>query len=74
MKLSIEVSRDDAKHEQGPARVGWFLTEEKGAVLFEAPERVASRGANRAHAKSAARCPAAERLRPAKLLSERIPD
>lgn len=58
MKLSIEVSRDDAKPEQGPARVGWFLTEEKGAVLFDAPERVASRGANRAHAKSAARCPA----------------
>ncbi|WP_340302895.1 hypothetical protein [Roseobacter sp. HKCCD7870] len=27
-------------------------------MLFDAPERVASRGAGRAHAKSAARCPA----------------
>ncbi len=52
MKLSIEVSRDDIKLEQGRAHVGWFLTEEKGAVLFEA----------------------AERLQPAKLLSERICD
>ena len=43
--------------------MGWFLTEEKGAVLFEAPERVASRRANRAHAKSAARCPAVMQMK-----------
>lgn len=58
MKLTIEVSRDEAQPEQGPARVGWFLSEEKGAVIFDPPERVASRGVSRAHAKSAARCPA----------------
>ena len=37
MKLSIEVSRDDAKPEQGPARVGWFLTEKKAQCFLMRP-------------------------------------
>ncbi|SHI99882.1 hypothetical protein [Wenxinia saemankumensis] len=42
----------------GPVQVGWFLTEEAGAVIYDPPERVRSTELNRTHAKSASRCPA----------------
>ena len=46
----------------GPVTVGWFLTSDKGAVLFDPPERLSVRPPNRGHAKSAARCPAVIQL------------
>ena len=42
----------------GPVRVGWFLNEERGGVIYDAPERVRSTEPSRRHAKSASRCPA----------------
>lgn len=42
----------------GPLTVGWFLTSDKGAVLYDPPERVSFRQTNKAHSKSASRCPA----------------
>ncbi len=41
----------------GPVTVGWFLTSDKNAVLYDPPERVSFRQTNRTHAKSASRCP-----------------
>ena len=38
--------------------MGWFLISDKGAVLYEPPERLIFRQTNKAHAKSASRCPA----------------
>ena len=46
----------------GPVAVGWFLAQDKGAVLYDPPERVAIRPPNRVHAKSASRCPAVIQL------------
>ncbi len=57
MQINISVE-PGAGPKSGPVMVGWFLTSDKGAVLFDAPERLASRGVQKAHAKSAARCPA----------------
>ena len=42
----------------GPVTVGWLLNVERGAVIYEAPERVRSGEMSRTHAKSASRCPA----------------
>ena len=43
----------------GPVRVGWFLIEERGGVIYDAPARVRSAETSRRHAKSAdSRCPA----------------
>jgi hypothetical protein len=42
----------------GPVRIGWLLKSEAGGVLYDPPERVRSADVNRAHAKSASRCPA----------------
>lgn len=42
----------------GPVVVGWLREPAKGGVLYDPPERLAVRATNRAHAKSAARCPA----------------
>jgi hypothetical protein len=42
----------------GPVQVGWFLSDRKGGVIYEPPERVRSVEVNRTHAKSASRCPA----------------
>ena len=46
----------------GPLTVGWFLMDDKRAVLFDAPERVSFRQTNKTHAKSASRCPAVIQL------------
>ena len=59
MRINIAVDGPDAAGSgTGPVTVGWFLTSDKGAVLFDAPERLASRGVQKGHAKSAGRCPA----------------
>ncbi len=57
MKINISVEGPQSEG-SGPVTVGWFLTQDKGAILFDAPQRLASRDTQKAHAKSAARCPA----------------
>lgn len=57
MQINISVDGPEGGR-SGPVTVGWFLAQDKGAVLFEAPERLGSRDARKTHAKSAARCPA----------------
>lgn len=58
MRISIDYERPDHGSGSGPVTVGWLCDIAKGGVLYEPPERVASREGNRGHAKSAARCPA----------------
>ena len=49
-------SQDDPR--SGPVKVGWLLTDPKGGIVFDPPERVRSVDQNKTHAKSASRCPA----------------
>lgn len=42
----------------GPVQIGWLLAEDKAAIVYYPPERVRSAAVNKAHAKSASRCPA----------------
>lgn len=58
MQITLTYDRPDDGPRSGPVTVGWFLTEDKGAVLYDPPERVSVRQTNRTHAKSAGRCPA----------------
>jgi hypothetical protein len=58
MQITVTLDRPEDGPRSGPVTVGWFLTETKGAVLYDPPGRLASRPPNRGHAKSAARCPA----------------
>lgn len=58
MQINVEYDRPDEGPRSGPVQVGWFLTSDKGAVLYDPPERLVSRQVNRTHAKSASRCPA----------------
>lgn len=58
MDISINLTRDPEDPKAGPITVGWFRTTDKGGVLYDPPERVMFRQTNRAHAKSASRCPA----------------
>jgi hypothetical protein len=64
MRLEINVTFDRPEEGpgSGPLTVGWFLASDKGAVLYDPPERVAIRPPNKAHAKSASRCPAVIQL------------
>lgn len=57
MQINISVDGPEGGR-GGPVTVGWFLTQDKGAVLFDAPARMVSRETKKTHAKSAARCPA----------------
>ncbi|MBF7688753.1 hypothetical protein [Acinetobacter rathckeae] len=57
MEINFTIGDCEQKALDGPLQVGWFLTEEQGALLFEAPYRLRSMSQNR-HAKSASRCPA----------------
>ncbi|MCL4066346.1 hypothetical protein M3484_07170 [Pseudomonas sp. GX19020] len=57
MEITITVERPEDGPGSGPIQVGWFLTKDKNAVLYDPPERVMFRQQNRSHAKSAARCP-----------------
>ena len=62
MEITVAFDRPDQGPNTGPVTVGWFLTTDKGAVLFDAPERLIFRQTNKAHAKSASRCPAVIQL------------
>jgi hypothetical protein len=58
MQINITIDRPDDGPRSGPITLGWFLTETKGSILFDPPERLIFRQTNKAHAKSAGRCPA----------------
>lgn len=58
MQITITYDKPDEGPKSGPVTVGWFLTDTKGSILYDPPERLMFRQTNRAHAKSAARCPA----------------
>ena len=58
MQINLTYARDDEGPRSGPIVVGWLRDTEKGGVIYDPPERVASRQMNKAHAKSASRCPA----------------
>ncbi|MCU0903596.1 MAG: hypothetical protein MUE83_06945, partial [Tabrizicola sp.] len=62
MEIRLDYDRPDEGPGSGPLTVGWFLAQDKGAVLYEPPERVSIRPPNKAHAKSASRCPAVIQL------------
>ncbi len=58
MQFNVSFERPEDGPNTGPITVGWFLTSDKGAVMYDAPERVLFRQTNKAHSKSASRCPA----------------
>ena len=58
MEITVSFDRPEDGPKSGPVTVGWFLTSDKAAVLYDAPERLIFRQTNKAHAKSASRCPA----------------
>jgi hypothetical protein len=62
MDITLSYARPDEEPSNGPVSVGWFLTSDKGAVMYDPPERVIMRQTNKAHAKSASRCPAVVQL------------
>ena len=62
MELRLDYDRPEEGPGSGPLTVGWFLASDKGAVLYDPPERVQIRPPNKAHAKSASRCPAVIQL------------
>ena len=62
MQINLSFERPEEGPKSGPITVGWFLTSDKGAVLYDPPERVSFRQTNRAHAKSASRCPSVIQL------------
>ena len=58
MQITVTYDRPEDGPRSGPVQVGWFLGSDKGAVLYDPPERLVSRQVSRTHAKSASRCPA----------------
>ena len=59
MDINVSYERPDQEDPRsGPVKVGWLLTETKGGIIFDPPERVRSVEMNKTHAKSASRCPA----------------
>lgn len=62
MHFDIVFDRPEEGPRSGPITVGWFLTTDKGAVMYDPPERIMFRQTNKAHAKSASRCPAVIQL------------
>lgn len=58
MRISVHVDPPEEGPRSGPVTVGWFLSEQKGGIIYFPPERVRSVDLNRRHAKSASRCPA----------------
>ena len=62
MQITMTYDRPEEGPGSGPVTVGWFLTEDKGALLYDPPERLMFRQTNRTHAKSASRCPAVIQL------------
>ncbi len=57
MEFSINITRPEGDPKSGPVQVGWFLSSDKGGVMYYPPERVSFRQTNKTHAKSASRCP-----------------
>lgn len=57
MDIQFTIKDEVKTIEEGPIQVGWFLTEDKVAILFEPPYRMRSKSQTK-HAKSASRCPA----------------
>lgn len=62
MEINFTYDRPEEGPGSAPLTVGWFLAQNKGAVLYDPPERVMIRPPNRTHAKSASRCPAVIQL------------
>lgn len=62
MDFTVTFDRPEEGPKSGPLTVGWFLTKDKGAVLYDPPERLMFRQTNKTHAKSASRCPAVIQL------------
>lgn len=62
MEITVTLERPEEGPGSGPLQVGWFLTSDKNAVIFDPPERVALRHTNKTHAKSAGRCPGVVQL------------
>ena len=62
MDITLSFEQPETGPGSGPVTVGWFLTSDKAAVLFDPPERLSVRPPNRGHGKSAARCPAVIQL------------
>ncbi len=58
MEITVAFDRPEEGPKSGPVTVGWFLTYDKATVLYDPPERLIFRQTNKAHAKSASRCPA----------------
>ena len=59
MDINISYDRPEADDPRaGPVKVGWLLTDPKGGIIFDPPERVRSGEMSKTHAKSASRCPA----------------
>lgn len=47
MEFNISIARPEGDPNSGPIMVGWFLTSDKGAVMYDPPERVAFRQTNK---------------------------
>ena len=62
MEINVSFERPEGGPDSGPVTVGWFLTSDKGAVMYDPPERVMFRQTNKTHSKSASRCPAVIQL------------
>ena len=62
MDIHLTYDRPEVGPASGPLMVGWFLANDRGAVLYDPPERLATRPPNKGHAKSASRCPAVIQL------------
>lgn len=62
MHFDIVFDRPEEGPKSGPITVGWYLNSDKGAVLYDPPERIMFRQTNKTHSKSASRCPAVIQL------------
>ncbi len=55
MYINFTIEDNQKNIGEGPIQVGWFLTEDKSAILFEPPYRMRSQSQTK-HAKSASHC------------------
>ncbi len=58
MYFTVTYDRPVGDPGNEPVLIGWLRSSDKSGVLYPPPERVIFRGTNRAHAKTAGRCPA----------------
>jgi hypothetical protein len=58
MEFSITHTRQPEDPKSGVVKIGWFFADETSSVVYFPPERLRTVDMNRAHAKSASRCPA----------------